>query len=494
MDASSKFTILIMDDEPLNLKLLSAFLEPDYNVLTAVTGQGTLDILEHENPDLIILDIMMPDIDGYEVCKRIRSVKRTQLTPIIMITALSRKEDRIKGIEAGADEFLSKPIDHLEVETRVKTLIEKSLLHKSIVQERNKSQRYLDISGCMMVALNANCKIELVNKKCCEILGYTEEDLLGQDWFELIVPEYLRVELKQSFAELISDSVKVYEELEYPILTKSGNERLINWKRSFVRDDDENIESALSSGNDITEERRIQNLLSKHSKDLEFSNSLKDLLFDVMKNDLLTPASSVTTFVDSLLEIEDNSYKEQMLHTIKKTVENIEEKIEEISKYTRMNSYKDLDTNEQNIADMLNDIIDFFGFEMLIKNIAIKTEYDGVYNAYLNDAVKDIFSNLISNSIMRSPVDSTVFINIRDNDHSWVVEFIDNGASHSVNEKEDVALDIFNEGDDAEFEGGDQAFSIIKRIIELYGGDIGITDNPAGQGLVFWIRLKKAGQ
>lgn len=476
-----------MDDEPLNLKLLSVLLEPNYDVITALTGQAALDILEHESPDLIILDIMMPDIDGYEVCERIRSVKRTQLTPIIMITALSRKEDRIKGIKAGADEFLSKPIDYLEVETRVKTLIEKSILHRSIIYERNKSQRYLDISGCMMVALSIDSKIELVNRKCCEVLGYAEKELLDKDWFNLLVPAESRTQVKQKFTESMAHNPKVVEELEYPIVTKEGDQRLISWKSSFVKDIDGNIESILSSGNDITEERRIQNVLKEHSKDLEFSNNLKDLLFDVMKHDLLTPADSVATFVDSLLEIEDNSYKEQMLQTIKKTVENIEEKIKEISKYTRMNSHRDLDTSKQNISEMLTDLVDFFGFEMMIKNIEIKTNYGGTYNAYLNEAVKDIFSNLISNSIMRSSADSVVSINITDAGSSWKVEFADSGLKTSAN-----SLDSGNGGESVEFEGGNQGFSIIKRVIELYGGDIGVIDNPEGTGLVFWISLRKA--
>lgn len=487
MNTASRYKILVMDDEPLNLKLLSVLLEPDYDVVTTMTGQETLDILKNETFDLIILDIMMPDINGYDVCRHIRSVKETQLTPIIMITALSRKEDKIKGIEAGADEFLSKPIDYLEVQTRVNTLIEKSDLQKSIIGERHKSQRYLDISGCIMVGLGLDHRIEMANRKCCEVLGYNEMELLGQDWFDLLTPDDTRDQLKQDFENSVLDNSLDIEEIEYSVVTRSGDLRLINWKGSFVRDIVGNTESVLISGNDVTEERRVQNLLQDRSDNLEFSNNLKELLFDVMKYDLLTPAESVISFVDSLLEIEENTYKEQMLENIKITIENMGEKVKEISSYTRMNSYSDLDTRKQNIAAVLNDIIDFSGFESLIKNVEVDAKLEGTYNAYLNSAVKDIFSNMLSNSVMRSPEDSVVSIRIVDNNDSWRVEFADKGSKDY-----EIPVDPFNGVKTADFESVAQGFSINKRVIELYGGDMGITDNPEGKGLIFWVSLKKA--
>ncbi len=117
-------TILIVDDEKTNLKLLSAILAPEgYRLITAESGMQALEVVEKEKPDLLLLDIMMPEMDGYEVCRRLKSKKETRIIPVIMVTALTDKKDKIKAAEAGADEFISKPVDRTELQVRARTLL-----------------------------------------------------------------------------------------------------------------------------------------------------------------------------------------------------------------------------------------------------------------------------------------------------------------------------------------------------------------------------------
>src|SRR5208337_2063928 len=116
--------ILCVDDEVKNLKLLEAILVPEvYETIEAKNGREALDKIRTEHIDLILLDIMMPEMDGFEVCKEIKWNKKYRNIPVIMITALTAKQDRIKGIEAGAEEFLSKPFDDTEVMARIKMLL-----------------------------------------------------------------------------------------------------------------------------------------------------------------------------------------------------------------------------------------------------------------------------------------------------------------------------------------------------------------------------------
>lgn len=113
-----------MDDEPTNLMVLEQLLSSQgYEVIKATRGKEALNKIRTEPIDLVLLDIMMPEMDGFEVCKDIKADRRYRNIPVIMITALTAKEDRIKGIEAGAEEFLSKPFDHTEVLARVKMLL-----------------------------------------------------------------------------------------------------------------------------------------------------------------------------------------------------------------------------------------------------------------------------------------------------------------------------------------------------------------------------------
>ena len=115
--------VLVVDDVEANVKLLEARLTADYfEVRTARSGPEALDICAHERTDIVLLDVMMPGMDGFEVCRRLKSDPRTQHIPVIMITALDQPSDRVRGLEAGADDFLTKPVDDVALITRVKNL------------------------------------------------------------------------------------------------------------------------------------------------------------------------------------------------------------------------------------------------------------------------------------------------------------------------------------------------------------------------------------
>src|SRR5579885_3680431 len=116
--------VLVVDDEPVNVELLTAYLEPEgYRIATARSGLEALHCVEREPPDLILLDAMMPGMDGFSACARLQSAPETRLIPVVMVTALAGMDDWVRGIEAGADDFLRKPVSRLEVVTRARSLV-----------------------------------------------------------------------------------------------------------------------------------------------------------------------------------------------------------------------------------------------------------------------------------------------------------------------------------------------------------------------------------
>ena len=120
--AGDPTTVLVVDDQPANIRLLEAILSPrGYDVRPASSGAAALSVIEQEDVDLVLLDIVMPGLDGYEVCRRIRGRTDTAYLPVVMVTA-SGDEQKIKALEAGADDFLTKPIDQSELLARVASL------------------------------------------------------------------------------------------------------------------------------------------------------------------------------------------------------------------------------------------------------------------------------------------------------------------------------------------------------------------------------------
>lgn len=121
MDAEQK--ILIIDDERFNINVLIDILKPDYTTLIAKNGKQALKLAQTNQPDLILLDVTMPDMDGYEICRLLKEGGETKDIPVIFITARSEPEEQNKGYELGAVDYITKPFESSDVKTRVKTQI-----------------------------------------------------------------------------------------------------------------------------------------------------------------------------------------------------------------------------------------------------------------------------------------------------------------------------------------------------------------------------------
>lgn len=121
--------VLVVDDILANVRLLEAKLSAEYfDVVTAMNGNDALESIKRAKPDIVLLDVMMPGIDGIEVCRQIKNDSQTHHIPVVMVTALDQPEDRVKGLEAGADDFLTKPVNDLALFCRVKSLVRLKML------------------------------------------------------------------------------------------------------------------------------------------------------------------------------------------------------------------------------------------------------------------------------------------------------------------------------------------------------------------------------
>ncbi len=244
--------VLIVDDEKAIVELMGLYLKSDYEVISAYSGKEALSKVKTEKPDIILLDVMMPDMNGYEVCRVLKTSVETQFLPVVMVTALSGKDDRIKGIEVGADEFLGKPVNRLELVTRVRSLLRIKHLQDKVLAERNEAMNYLDIAGFILFVIDRDMKINLMNNKANSVLGYSEFELIGHDFLNYLVPVYSRERTRHEFERVLSGEQELPEFTEHAVLTKEDNEIPVRWYDVILRDDEGNINGMLCSGEDLS--------------------------------------------------------------------------------------------------------------------------------------------------------------------------------------------------------------------------------------------------
>ena len=185
--------ILIVDDVLASVKVLAAKLTGEYyEVLTATDGESALDLVREQEPDVVLLDVMMPGMDGYEVCRRLKQNPETTHIPIVMVTALSDAADKVRGLEAGADDFLTKPVSDTTLFTRVRSLVRlKRLLDQwRLREETTLKMGFLDDAAAQAVDHGANAHVTLVNDSPIEnanireVLSGDHDHLTVLDSFE----------------------------------------------------------------------------------------------------------------------------------------------------------------------------------------------------------------------------------------------------------------------------------------------------------------------
>ena len=197
----------------------------------------------------------------------------------------------------------------IKVYGTVQDITERKLVAKSLKQERDRAQHYLDVAGVMLLALDNNGIITLINKKGCEILGYGEEAILGKVWFDDFLPQDLRSKVKINFQKFFTEGIKKFkEQTPIPVLCKGGELKYITFRNSLVRDKGGNIIGILSSGDDITERKRAQESLQQSE---EKYRTLVEQLNDIICS---SDTEGVVTFISPVVEAITGFAPKQLLN------------------------------------------------------------------------------------------------------------------------------------------------------------------------------------
>ena len=216
----SSSTILLVDDNLSSLEVLRGVLVGQgYRLTSASSGPEALEMVTQVNPDLILLDAMMPEMDGFEVCRRIREQPGIAEVPVIMVTALEDRNSRVRGFEAGADDFVSKPFDRREIRARVKTVTSLNRFRR-LAEERGKVEKLVTLSPDGILLLDGSGNIRMTNPAFSQMVGVAEPDLIGRNFLGFIAPDDIE-HCTKCFKQVMTEEVPS-KRVEISILREGG--------------------------------------------------------------------------------------------------------------------------------------------------------------------------------------------------------------------------------------------------------------------------------
>ncbi len=300
MVTQTQASILVVDDEPANVDLMEALLGDYYNIQKAYSGTEAFQNIETKKPDLILLDIMMPDISGHEVCAELRNREATKIIPIVMITALQDEKEKIKSLENGADDFLTKPVDVLALRARIRTLLRVKRLQEDIFRERNLARKYIDVVGSIMLILDSDLTIQMANQKANKVFGHEKETINGLDLIDFIPDGEKKI--LQSWLTTHPEKDSNVEAIENYIVTKNGERRLLRWNQATIRDDKGDIKEIVLSAEDVTSRKETEKCLLEANRELETIDHIKNDFIANMSHELRTPLISMKGFSELLYQ------------------------------------------------------------------------------------------------------------------------------------------------------------------------------------------------
>ncbi|WP_193198337.1 response regulator [Nostoc sp. MG11] len=320
---STKGSILIVDDIPSNLEMLFDFLtNSGFTVLVAEDGESAIARAEYAPPDLILLDILMPEMDGFETCRHLKVNELTKDIPVIFMTALSETVDKVKGLNLGAVDYITKPLQHEEVLARVelhlrlrkltKTLQEQNLRLEEEITERKRIEEkireqaaLLDITTDAILVKDLNNQISFWNQGAEHLYGWKTTEAVGKNVTELLYRSETLSQLQNTNKILTKNG---FWQGELSQINKQGQEIIVASRWTLMRDQDGQPQSILTVNTDITEKKQLESQFLRAQRLESIGTLAGGIAHDL--NNILTPILTLSQLLQRTLPNTDERHQQ----------------------------------------------------------------------------------------------------------------------------------------------------------------------------------------
>ena len=545
---NKKIKILAVDDNRDNLISLEALIKeafPGASTLTALNGAAGIVTAVSEDPDVILLDILMPEMDGFEVCRKLKADCKTCETPVVFVTAAKKdKGSQIGALEVGAEAFLAKPIDIIELTAQINAMVK---IKDARIQKHNEKERLAELVEKQTIELKTNYaatlnlledlskenearkqseaalrasemrfrtiidaspvpmalndglqRITFLNQAFVKTFGYTLEDIPAlADWWTEAYPdlEYRQrvIDAWQSELERTQQSGTEFSPMEVVVRCKNGTSKTVLASSSLFCDDADG--SHLAVLYDISERKQAEQELIKAKERAEESDRLKSAFLANMSHEIRTPMNGILGFTGLLKEPHlTGEEQQQYISMIEKSGDRMLNIINDIVSISKIEAgLMEVAVSATNINEQIEYIYNFFKPEVEQKGMQLSFKNTLPAKAALietdSEKVYAIMTNLVKNAIKFTFAGSIEFG--YEKKGGFLEFFVKDTGIGIPQDKKSAVFDRFVQlhvGDKRAFQGAGLGLAISKAYAELLGGSIW-EESEEGKGAVFYFTL-----
>ncbi len=489
--------ILLADDNADMRDYLARLLSSCYTVETVTDGIAALDAVRANPPDLVLSDVMMPGIDGFELLRSLRSEPETQEIPIILLSARAGEESRIEGLEAGADDYLIKPFSARELLARVEATLKLAELRKTAQNLRFQTetaqanlQNVLSSLRDGFFTLDCHWRFTYVNDRELELIGKPREDVINVSIWDLF-PDVVDTEFYHQVERVMSEKTPL--QFEYHYLT---------WDRWYenrvypIPDGIAILSAEISDRKNIERER--EQLLAKETlarTKAEELSRLKDEFLAIVSHELRTPLNPILGWSQLLSAgTLDPGQTARGIGIIERNAKLQAQLIEDLLDVSRILRGKiKLNKTPLNLANIINSAIATVELTAQAKSIPITTNFEPNVGQILGDAqrLQQIVWNLLSNAIKFTTESGKITVKLNKVGRSACIQVIDTGQGIEP-EFLPYVFDRFRQADSAStrnFGGLGLGLAIVRNLTELHDGSIAVESPGKDRGATFSLEF-----
>jgi two-component system sensor kinase FixL len=497
--ADTPATLLLVDDEPIILDMLQEILAPTgHRFITAANGQEALDVLTHDTPDIILLDLMMPVLDGFEVCRRVKTSSQWWTIPTIVLTALDKPEDYARAIDCGADDFMSKPLNDTILLARVRGYLRAKQMMQALRESEEYTRSILETALDAVVTIDTRGVISIWNAQAESIFGWSRQEAIGQPLTSLIIPPHFREAHEHGIQRFLEtgDGGLLNTLTEITALHRYGHEFPAELAITPVRTGDTYVFNAFIR--DISARKQAERLLHEAKEAAEAANQAKSEFLANMSHELRTPLHGILSFADFGLRKANTT-----------TAEKIQSYFRQIDQsgrtlLTLLNNLLDLSKLEAgkmaltfqpiDLGMLTTTVAEEFRALAAERQLTIHWQVPGEKTKATVDAekIKQVLRNLLSNAVKFSPPGGTITLDLRANTESVVVTVRDQGPGIPEDERETVFDKFVQSSTNKSSAGGTGlGLAICREILTIHQGRIWAEGGSNGAVFAFELPLHR---